>query len=420
MIEIPPGKIKNATVSVPGSKSFSHRILIAAALSDGLCKIENVLESEDTLHTINCLRRLGVAIEETGPGYDIQGRSGGLEAVADPIELGNSGTSMRLLTAVAALGKGSYILTGTPRMQQRPIQDLLNGLNQLGISAKAIHNNGCPPVEISGGEINGGSVAIDCHISSQFLSALLLIAPFARDEVRIAVSRGPVSKPYVDLTVQVMERFGIKLEREGYESFKVPGGQQYRSGSYFVEPDSSQAGYFWAAAAVTGATIKVNGTSLDSRQGDTRFTKVLEQMGCELCSDSDGITVKGRPLQGITVDMADMPDMVPTLAVVAAFAKGTTTINNVAHLKEKESDRLSAVATNLLKMGINASCTDSGLIIEGGKPHGAEIETYDDHRIAMCFAVAGLVVEGIKIKDENCVAKSFPNFWEVFQQLYSD
>ena len=420
MIEINPGKIKNATVSVPGSKSYSHRILIAAALSDGLCKIENVLESEDTLHTINCLRQMGIAIEKSGTGYDIQGRGGELEAVADPIELGNSGTSMRLLTAVAALGKGNYILTGTPRMQQRPIQDLLNGLNQLGVTAKAINDNGCPPVEINGGIISGGSVSIDCHISSQFLSALLLVAPFARDEVQIAVSRGPVSKPYVDLTVQVMERFGIKLEREGYESFKIPGGQRYRSGSYFVEPDSSQAGYFWAAAAVTGAAIKVNGTSLDSHQGDIRITKVLEQMGCEVRSENDGITVKGKSLQGITVDMADMPDMVPTLAVVAAFAEGTTLINNVAHLRDKESDRLSAVATNLLKMGINASCTDNGLIIEGGKPHGAEIETYDDHRIAMCFAIAGLVVEGIKIKNQNCVTKSFPNFWEVFQQLYDD
>ena len=419
MIEIHPGKIENATVSVPGSKSYSHRILIAAALSDGLCRIENVLESEDTLLTIGCLRQMGIAIDKSGNVYDIQGRGGDLEAVADQIDLGNSGTSMRLLTAVAALGKGTYVLTGSPRMQQRPIQDLLNGLNQLGIFVKAIRNNGCPPVEINGGSISGGKVAIDCHMSSQFLSALLLVAPLAIDDVQVSVSRGPVSKPYVDLTVQVMERFGVKLERQGYENFTIPGGQQYRSGSYYVEPDSSQAGYFWAAAAITGAAVKVLGTSSQSQQGDTQFTEILKQMGCEVLRVNDGITIVGRSLNGVTVDMADMPDMVPTLAVVAAFAKGTTVINNVAHLREKESDRLSAVSANLVKMGINASCTGSGLIIEGGKPHGAEIETYDDHRIAMCFAVAGLMVKGVKIKDETCVAKSFPNFWEVFQQLYN-
>ena len=420
MIEIRPGKIGNATVSVPGSKSYSHRVLIAAALSDGVCNIENVLESEDTLLTMACLRQMGVAVDTTDNGCTIRGRGGIFQAVENPIDLGNSGTSMRLLTAVAALGQGSYVLTGTSRMQQRPIQDLLDGLNQLGVSAMSTRGNGCPPVKVTGGMLAGGNVSLDCHTSSQFLSALLLVAPLAADPVEITVNRGPVSRPYVDLTVQVMEDFGIQLARDGYEHFTVPGGQIYCAGTHYVEPDSSQAGYFWAAAAIGGAAVKVKGTSRQSHQGDIRFTDILKKMGCEVRPEDDGIVVTGRPLTAVTVDMADMPDMVPTLAVVAAFAKGTTVIKNVAHLREKESDRLSAVATNLLKMGIDAFCTSSGLIVEGGEPHDAEIETYNDHRIAMCFSVAGLAVPGIKIQNETCVAKSFPNYWEVFQQLYND
>lgn len=418
MIEIKPGIIKDTTVSVPGSKSYTHRTLIAAALSDGGCRIKNCLRSEDTLLTLSCLRQIGIDIKEEAGDVNIQGAGGHFKTADHPIDLGNSGTSMRLLTAVVALGQGPYILTGTGRMRQRPIQDLLDSLNQMGIGARSLNNDGCPPVEISGTKIMGGKIDIDCRISSQFLSALLLIAPFADQPVDIHVTGGPVSKPYIDMTLDVMHSFGLNVNRSAYSRFEIISGQRYRAGEYAVAPDYSQAGYFWAAAAIAGRSIKVKGTLKDSRQGDVRFVDCLKKMGCDVRYDEDGIRVTGRPLTAIHVDMADMPDMVPTLAVVAAFAEGTTVIENVAHLKVKESDRLGAVAKELSKMGIEAVCSQSGLIIKGGKPKSAVIDTYDDHRIAMSFALAGLKTPGTRINDEMCVKKSFPNFWQVLDQLY--
>jgi len=418
MIEIKPHKIRDSEVTVPGSKSYTHRILIASALSDGVCTIHSGLSSEDTLLTLEALRQMGVEIDIEDDNFIVFGTKGALKPCVDSVYLGNSGTSMRFLTAVTALGKGTYTLTGTKRMQERPIQDLLNGLRQMGVAAYAVNNNGCPPVEIKGGPIQGGSLTLNCKISSQFLSALLLIAPYTKNGLEIKVIEGMVSKPYVDMTVEVMERLGVVIERHKYERFRVPGGQTYRAGSYVVEPDCSQAGYFWAAAAVTGAGIKVRGTTRNSRQGDVRFVEVLEAMGCQISHEKDGIKVMGGDLAAISVDMADMPDMVPTLAVVAAFAKGTTVIENVAHLKAKESDRLGSVVQELSKMGVEASCSDTGMIITGGNPRGAEIDTYSDHRIAMSFALAGLKVPGVFIKDERCVEKSFPHFWSVFQKLY--
>jgi 3-phosphoshikimate 1-carboxyvinyltransferase len=244
------------------------------------------------------------------------------------------------------------------------------------------------------------------------------MAPCTENGLDIAISGGLVSKPYVDLTIDIMRQFGVDVQRNAYESFTVKGHQNYKSGSFEVESDCSQAGYFWAAAAVTGSGIKVKGITRKTRQGDLRFTEILERMGCEIVDYKDGIRVKGGSLSGVEVDMSDMPDMVPTLAVIAAFAKGTTVIKNVAHLKDKESDRLGSVAVELKKMGIDAKEDDNGLIIKGGKPHGAEIETYDDHRMAMSFSLAGLKVPGVVIKNERCVDKSFPNYWDVFEKLY--
>ena len=418
MIEITPQKINNCEVCVPGSKSYTHRILIAAALSDGICTIHNGLKSEDTLLTLGALRQMGVTINVTDDRFVVHGAKGTFMPSTNPVYLGNSGTSMRLLTAVAALGKGGYTLTGTKRMGERPIRDLLDGLTQIGVKARSVNDNGCPPIEIKGGTVSGGGVDLKCGVSSQFLSALLLIAPCTKKGIQINVIEGPVSRPYVDMTVDVMKAFGVEVHRDGYHGFKVSGGQTYRAGTYVVEPDCSQAGYFWAAAAVSGATIKVKGTTRKTRQGDVRFTELLEKMGCTILYETDGIAVSGRPLSAITADMADMPDMVPTLAVVASFAKGTTVIENVAHLKAKESDRLGSVVQELSKIGIQASCSDTGMMITGGLPHGSEIDTYGDHRMAMSFSLVGLKVPGIIIKNEMCVEKSFPNFWEVFQGLY--
>jgi len=418
MIEISSQKIHNSEVIVPGSKSYTHRILISAALSDGICTIYNGLKSEDTLLTLGALRQMGVNIQVKDDRFVVHGSKGMLKPCIDPVYLGNSGTSVRLLTAVAALGQGVYTLTGTQRMGERPIQDLLDGLVQMGVDARSVKANGCPPVEVKGGKVLGGGVALKCGVSSQFLSALLLIGPYTTRGVEINVVQGPVSRPYVDMTVDVMEELGVEVRRDGYEYFSVAGGQIYRAGSYEVEPDCSQAGYFWAAAAISGTEIKVKGTTTKSRQGDVRFTELLEKMGCNIEHGADGITVSGRSLSAITADMSDMPDMVPTLAVVAAFAKGTTVIKNVGHLKAKESDRLGSVVKELSKIGIDASCSETGMEIKGGRPHGGKIDTYGDHRMAMSFALAGLKTPGIIIRDEMCVEKSFPDFWKVFKSLY--
>lgn len=424
MIEIRPHRPGPCTVRVPGSKSYTHRLLIAAALADGRSTVKNGLDSEDTRLTRNALSRMGVRIEETQTGREltISGVGGTpFKGVApdQPIHLGNSGTSMRLLTAVAALMPGETVLTGTERMCRRPVGDLLDGLSQIGVSARSINGDGCPPVAVTGGRPKGGRVALDCGVSSQFLSALLLIAPSTADGVEIEVTRGPVSRPYIDLTVEVMDRLGVSILRDGYTRFSVPGGRTYRPGDYTVEPDASNASYFWAAAAVTGGTVTVAGLGPDSRQGDLKLVDLLAEMGCRVERDQTGIRVTGPDqLTAIRADMGDIPDMVPTLAVTAAFAEGSTVISNVAHLRAKESDRLAAMADGLTRMGIEARAGADSLIITGGRPHGARIETYDDHRIAMSFAVAGLATPGVVILDETCVAKSFPTFWEAFDGLY--
>jgi 3-phosphoshikimate 1-carboxyvinyltransferase len=405
-------------VSVPGSKSYTHRMLIAAALSDGRCLIENALDSEDTRLTCEALKRWGVAVEDDGKKLVVFGRKGQLAACQDSIYLGNSGTSMRLLTAVAALAEGKSVLTGTERLKARPIQDLIDGLIQLGVAARSLAGNGFPPVEIVGGRVNGGRAALNCSLSSQFLSALLLIGPYTREGIEIHVAQGPVSRPYIDITLDTMARFGVKTVREGYEKFKVLGGQCYRCGDYAVEPDCSQAGYFWAAAAITGSTVRVKGTNPHSRQGDIRLADIFGRMGCTVTAHKDGVAVEGADLAAVDVDMADIPDVVPTLAVVAAFARGRTVVRNVGHLKAKESNRLAAVCTELGRMGIDAGYDEHTLWVVGGRPKAAAVDCHNDHRIAMSFAVAGLRTPEVTILDEACVQKSFPTFWDVFEEFY--
>ena len=404
-------------VSVPGSKSFSHRFLMAAALSDGDCIIENCLISEDTLLTMDALRQMGVDFQVAGTRIQVKGKGGRFSASQKPIFLGNSGTSLRFVCALAALGEGLYTITGTERMQERPVQDLLDGLVKIRVPATSVKGNGCPPVTIQGGGRIGGVARLRCGKSSQYLSAMLFIAPCTQEGVEIQVTEGPVSKPYVDMTRYVMQQFGIQMDWTGYEKYSVPGGQTYRHGVHTVEPDCSQAGYFWAAAAITGGDVRVKGTHLNMRQGDINILPLLESMGCRVMQAADGVRVVGGRLSAIEADMSDIPDMVPTLAVVAAFARGKTRIKNVSHLKIKESNRIEAVVMELNKMGIAALATDDGLTVEGGSPHGAVIDTYNDHRIAMSFAVAGLAVPGVDIRNPGCVEKSFPNFWEVLGTL---
>ncbi len=418
MMEIKPHRIGRCRVSVPGSKSYTHRTMIAAALSEGACQVHNPLRSQDTLLTLAALEKMGAVVADHGDPLEITGLNGRFKPCADDIYLANSGTSMRLLTGVAALGEGRYRFTGSPRMYHRPIGHLLEALNRLGIEARSLKGDGCPPVEVPGGQATGGEVSIDCSVSSQFLSSLLLMAPCTPKGLSITISHGLVSSPYIDLTVDIMARFGIQVQRDGYIRFDIAGNQSYQAGAYTVEPDASQAGYFWGAAAIAGGSVTVTGVTSGSNQGDVGLARVFEQMGCRLDQGDDGITITGGALDAVTVDMADMPDMVPTLAVVAAFANGTTVIENVSHLKAKESDRLASTCNELNKMGIAAVAENDRLMVTGGRPHGADIQTYDDHRIAMSFAMAGLATPGVRIMAPECVEKSFPDFWQVWEGLY--
>lgn len=418
MMDIKPHRLGWCRVNVPGSKSYTHRMLIAAALSDGPCTVGSALRSQDTMLTLSALAKMGATVADHEGRIVIEGLNGRFKPCRDPIYLANSGTSMRLLAGVAALGQGLYRFTGTQRMHHRPIAHLLAALNQLGVAARSVAGNGCPPVEVLGGPVTGRAVAVDCSVSSQFLSSLLLMAPCTARGLSITVSNGPVSRPYIDMTIDILARFGIAVRRDGYRQFDISGSQTYRSGDYRVEPDASQAGYFWGAAAITGGSVTVEGLSFDSSQGDLNLARILERMGCRVDCSKAGITVSGGPLRAITVDMADMPDSVPTLAVVAAFAKGTTVIENVSHLKAKESDRLTSTCTELKKLGIAAVAENDRLLVTGGAAHGACIETYDDHRIAMSFAMAGLVTPGVSILEPHCVEKSFPDFWKVWESLY--
>jgi 3-phosphoshikimate 1-carboxyvinyltransferase len=414
--KITPQDKVHATLTLPGSKSYTHRALVAASLADGESLLTNALDAEDTRLTAQALERLGAQIDWREDGVRVQGAGGRWQPVFGPIYLGNSGTSMRFLTALAALGQGEYRLTGSPRLCERPQGELLEALAQLGVKAHAERGDGCPPVLVHGG-LQGGKARLSGSISSQYLSALLFIAPLAPQGGEIEITGDLVSRPYVDLTLEVLGDFGISYYRQGYRYFHLPGEQRYLPQDYAIEADASSASYFWAAAALTGGRVTITNLSFDSCQGDVGFVKVLERLGCRISSGKEGLTVEGGPLQGVEVDMAAMPDLVPTLAVLAAFAQGDTVITGVAHLRHKESDRLATVATELGKMEITARETADGLVITGGQPRGAMIDTYQDHRLAMSFAVAGLKAPGTVIRDPDCVAKSFPEFWDFFARL---
>ncbi|MGB8990972.1 MAG: 3-phosphoshikimate 1-carboxyvinyltransferase [Desulfobaccales bacterium] len=416
--EIKPCQQVEAVLTLPGSKSYTHRALMAAALAAGESTLSNALKAEDTELTAQALAQLGAGIEWRGTTIRVTGRGGRWRPAALPIYLGNSGTSMRFLTALVALGEGEYLLTGTARLCQRPLGELLAALSGIGVRAVSEKGDGCPPVRVTGG-LTGGKARLSGAISSQYLSALLFIGPLAPKGLEIEVTGELVSRPYVDLTLEVLEDFGVSYYREGYRVFQLPGGQCYEPQEYQIEADASSASYFWAAAALTGGRVTITNLSLTSNQGDAAFPQVLEQMGCGVESTEAGLTMRGGVLQGVEVDMATMPDLVPTLAVLAAFAQGETVITGVAHLRHKESDRLQAMATELAKMGIEARETEDGLVIRGGQPHGAVIDTYNDHRLAMSFAVAGLKAPGVIISDPECVVKSFPEFWEFFERLYA-
>ena len=420
MIEIKPVENVNATVTIPGSKSYTNRALITSLLANGESVMKNALLSEDTRVMISCLGELGIPVSviEEENTIRITGCEGKIPVDRASLFARNAGTVVRFMTAALTLGDGKYEIDGIERMRQRPIQQLIDALNQLGADVSSKEGTGCPPVLINASGLKGGTVKIPGNISSQYISAILLTAPYANSDVRIVVIDDLASKNYVDMTLDVMSRFGVTVKRDSYREFSVKSGQVYKGCEYMVEPDASGASYFLAAAAITGGKVRVDGLGEGSLQGDARFVDILGKMGCSIKKSSDWLEVEGGELSGIDIDMNDTPDVVQTLAPVAAFAKGNTRIRNVKNLRYKETDRITAVVNELKKVGVEAREFEDGIEIIPSPPHSADISTYNDHRMAMSFALFGLRTKGIKIKNPECVEKTFPDYFERLEKLY--
>ncbi|KAM7273247.1 hypothetical protein ACFE04_027911 [Oxalis oulophora] len=436
-IELKPIKEISGTVTLPGSKSLSNRVLLLAALSKGTTVVDNLLNSDDVRYMLGALGKLGLRVEADSEKKQaiVEGCAGKfpVDGSTDVVELflGNAGTAMRPLTAAvtAAGGNASYILDGVPRMRERPIWDLVSGLKQLGADVDCIHGTNCPPVRINAkGGLPGGKVKLSGSISSQYLTSLLMSSPLALGDVEIEIIDKLISVPYVEMTLKLMQRFGVSVEHnDSWDRFLVHGRQVYKSpGNAFVEGDASSASYFLAGAAVTGGTVTVEGCGTSSLQGDVKFAEVLEQMGCKVSWTENSVTVSGPPrgsfgkkhLRAIDVNMNKMPDVAMTLAVVALFADGPTAIRDVASWRVKETERMIAVCTELRKLGATVEeGPDYCVITPPERLNVTAIDTYDDHRMAMAFSLAACADVPVTIKDPKCTAKTFPDYFEVLERV---
>jgi 3-phosphoshikimate 1-carboxyvinyltransferase len=407
------------TIRPPGSKSITNRALVCAALAEGESVLSGVLDCEDTQVMIAALKTLGIPLAHDPASATIRvtGCGGRFPVREADLSIANSGTSMRFLTAMLTASHGHYRLDGTRRMRERPIQDLLDALHQLGAHARSEFDNACPPVVIEAAGLPGGTARISGAISSQFLSGVLMASPYAAKPVEIVVVGNLVSKPYVEMTISLMESFGIAVRAESLQRFLIPAGRTYRGRNYLIEPDASAASYFFAAAAVTGGKVTVCGMGHNSLQGDVAFCDCLSAMGCDVAFGPDAITVAGRPLHGVQINMNAISDTVQTLAMVALFADGPTTITGVGHIRHKETDRIAALAAEIRKLGAGVEESSDGLRILPAPLHGAQIDTYDDHRMAMSFAIAGLRVPGVILCNPQCCAKTYPGFFTDLERL---
>jgi 3-phosphoshikimate 1-carboxyvinyltransferase len=418
----------NGEVFLPGSKSLSNRALLIAALANGTTKITNLLVSDDIKHMLNALSSLGISytLSDCGTECTVVGNNGFFNTDA-PLELYlvNAGTAMRPLCAALAASNGEFVLTGEPRMKERPIGHLVDALNQLNADVEYLENKDYPPVKINGKALSANSseskVSIDGSISSQFLTAILMIAPLLKTNTTIEIEGDLVSKPYIDITLDIMARFGVQVENNNYQSFFVKGEQSYLAVErYMVEGDASSASYFLAAAAIKGGEVTVHGIGKLSVQGDKYFADVLEKMGAEVIWHDESITVKGAPLNAVDMDMNHIPDAAMTIATTALFAKGTTSIRNIYNWRVKETDRLFAMATELRKVGAEVIEGDDFITITPPEviTHAA-IDTYDDHRIAMCFSLVALSDTPVTINDPKCTSKTFPDYFDKLAQVSS-
>jgi len=407
-------------IKIPGSKSITNRALLMASLAKGKSVLRDPLFSDDTKIMIDALKELGVKIEKDKKNLIIHGKAGAFKKIKKELFLGNAGTAVRFLTAISSLIPGKTIITGDERMQERPIQDLINGLNQLNINAKSINENKCPPIEIPFQEFKGGTCEIRGSKSSQYFSALLMLAPLSSHKnTTINVKGKLVSKPYVDTTIELLKKFGIKVENKNYKSFKIKAKQQYEAIDLEIEGDASSATYFLGLAAATNKKITITNIGTDSIQGDSEFYKILEKMGCEVLATEKSITVKGpTKLKNLgEINMNGMPDASMTLAILASISEGETTITGIRNLRLKECNRIEALVKELKKCGIYAKELKNGIKIIGREARMAEIETYNDHRMAMSFAILSKINPGIEILNPDCVNKSYPGFWKDFEKL---
>lgn len=422
-VRVHPVGAVGGSVVVPGSKSLTNRYLGCAALADGRSVLRGASSSDDTGAMLDGLSQLGVRTEVEPAQREIRvvGCRGHLPADEAEIDVGHAGTAMRFLAALACLGFGRYRLDGSERMRARPIGPLVDGLRALGADIGYEGNEGYPPLAVFARGLAGGEVGFGAPPSSQFVSALLMVAPYAKRDVMLRIDGSLPSRPYVDMTIDVMRSMGVELLESGGQRFIVPAFQRYQPGEYVIEPDASAATYFWAAAAITGGRVRVDGLSRGSRQGDAHFVDVLARMGCRVDESREGLAIRGPAegrLRGIDVDLNEMPDTVQTLAVAALFADGPTTIRNVANLRIKETDRLAALASELARLGAQVDVREDGLTVHPpGRVGPGQIATYGDHRMAMSFALAGLVVDGILVRDAGCVSKSCPDYFELLESL---
>jgi 3-phosphoshikimate 1-carboxyvinyltransferase len=410
----------NATVEIPGSKSITNRALLVAALAQGDSILKNALFSEDSKYFVKCLENLGIPITLNSHLAQIQvtGRGGEIPATQADLFVGLAGTAARFISALVALGNGEYRLDGVPRMRERPMDDLLKVLQTGGATINFEGNPGFMPYTIYAQQFSGGHFRLKGNQTSQQLSALLMIAPLAQQDTIVEVEGTLVSQSYVKMTCRLMADFGVQVLQTDENQFQIKAGQRYQSRNYLIEPDASNASYFFAAAAVTGGRVRVNHLTKQSCQGDILWLNVLEQMGCQI-NDSDNYTEVTGPkqLQGIDIDMNDISDLVQTLAAIAPFASSPVIIRNVEHIRYKETERIQAVVTELRRLGVKVEEFADGLKIEPSPITPAAIETYHDHRMAMAFAVTGLKVPGIVIKDPGCTAKTFPDYFTRFFQM---
>jgi len=410
----------SGSVVLPGSKSLSNRILLLSMLAEGKTEIQNLLDSDDVRRMVEALETLGIQLEENRAEnfITVSGTSGIIPVKEATLMLGNAGTAIRPLTAAMTLGHGRFVLDGVQRMRERPIIDLVNGLSQLGANLRCINGTDCPPVEVIADGLPGGITRLSGAISSQYLTAILLAAPYADKEVQIEITDKLVSVPYVEMTLRLMRSFGVSVNHENFRLFHIPR-QTYRSpGNIFVEGDASSASYFLAGAAITKGTVTVKGCGTDSLQGDARFAEVLEKMGAKVEWEPQQVKLTGNSLNGIDVDMNQMPDAAMTLAVAALFASGPTAIRNIYNWRVKETERLQAVSTELRKLGAEVEEGYDYLVIQPPEQiRKAEIDTYDDHRIAMAFSLAACGESPITINNPGCVSKTFPDYFEVLDGL---